>query len=374
MPIARRLLYTYFDVVLVLVFVGLIGAFTYWFWPNVEPSVCVNDQDAIIDCGITDADGNTVNLMPSHCVSANGKPISCSYYDAKTFFGDFGLTLGAVFSWLIYFFIGQPIRLKEIFFKNDDISAFLPMSQRNLKKNAVLMLGLGRCGKTELIKTLSYGSVSVEDSITENWATYGFAIESYDLKEKTATKHMLLVNDYRGQKGGQIASEMQKAERKNAERKNAGRKTDVYSGRSINAVILMVDLFPWAVSGDENETYTQFDDNRIREHLTEWSRTTLDICFGFLHKGSLRQIFLFINKLDQLENYDKHGKNVNTAIEKFNEIRDDLEQRAKKNDIEFCCIVGSVRTGQGVIGDNSLVEALVNQSVEIDAKRMGALV
>lgn len=363
MMIIRRLLYTYFDVVLVLIFVGLIGAFTYWFWPNVEPSVCVDNQGAIYDCKITDATGKTFNLLPSHCVSADNKPISCSYHDAKKFFGDFGLTLGAVFSWLIYFFIGQPTRLKEIFFKNDDISALLPMSGRNLKKNTVLMLGLGRCGKTELIKTLSYGSVQVEDPITEKWAIYGFAIESYDLTDKTATKHMLFVNDYRGQKGGQLA-EMQ-----SAEHRAAG-----YSGHLINAVILMVDLFPWAKIGDEYKKYSEFDADRIEDHLREWSRYALDICFGHLNKNNLKQVFLFINKLDQLENNAKHDENVNLAVEKFSKIHDDLKTRAKNNDAEFCCIVGSVRTGQGVLGDNSLVKALVNQSIEIDAKKMGAFV
>ena len=362
MPIVRRFLYTYFDVVLVLVFVGLIGAFTYWFWPNVEPSVCVDNQGAVADCKGIDADGNTVNLLPSHCVSADSKPISCSYYDAKKFFGDFGLTLGAVFSWLIYFFIGQPTRLKEIFFKNDDISAILPMSGRNLKKNTILMLGLGRCGKTELIKTLSYGSVQVEDSITEKWAIYGFGIESYDLTDKTATKHMLFVNDYRGQRGGQLVSEMQNAERRATE----------YSGHSINAVILMVDLFPWAGIGDDEKKYNEFNTDRIQEHLREWPRNALDSYFGFLRKGSLRQVFLFINKLDQLESGATHDENVKAAVEKFSKIHDDLEKRAEQSGAEFYCIVGSVRTGQGVLGDNSLVKALVNQSIEIDAKKMGA--
>ena len=357
MPIARGFLRNYFDVVLVLVFIGLTCALTYIFWPNVKPTVCVDEKDSQIPCESTDADGSSLKLTPSVCVNNQKQRISCSYEDARKFIWNIGVPLGAVFSWLVYFFIGQPIRLKEIFYKNDDISSILPISGRSLKKNTILVLGLGHCGKTELIKTLSYGSVQVEEIVTEKWSTYGFAIESYDLKAKRATKHMLFINDYRGQRGGQIASEMQ-----NAEHSDTG-----YSGHSINAVILMVDLFPWSNIGDEDKTYKAFNADRIEEHLREWSRYALDICFGFLRKGSLKQVFLFINKLDQLENGTTHNEKVKAALEKFSKIHEDLAKRATVNGAEFRCIVGSVRTGRGVLGDDSLVNALVDQSIEINA-------
>lgn len=350
MQTVRGFLRNYFDLVVVLVVIGLISAFTYMFWPNGEPFACVDDLGAGGACESTDTNGNSFKRTPS------------VYHDAKKFFDDFGVQLGAILSWLVCFFFGEPKRLREMLFKNDDISAILPMSGRSLKKNTILMLGLGRCGKTELIKTLSYGSVKVEETITEKWAIYGFGIESYDLTNKTATKHMLFINDYRGQKGGQLVTEMQ-----NAEGQLSG-----YSGHSVNSVILMVDLFPWADSGDEDKKYPEFDTHRIEEHLREWSRTALDGYFGFLRKRSLKQVFLFINKLDQLENGTTYDEKVKAAMEKFSEFHKDLKKRADVNDAEFRCIVGSVRTGQGVLGDYSLVEALVDQSIEIDAKTMGA--
>lgn len=235
------------------------------------------------------------------------------------------------------------------------------MSGRSLRKNTVLMLGLGRCGKTELIKTLSYGSVKIEEAVTEKWAVYGFGVESYDLTNKTAKKHMLFVNDYRGQKGGQLVAEMQ-----NADGQPAG-----YAGHTVNSVILMVDLFPWADSGDEDKKYDAIDTGRVEEHLREWPRNALDGYFGFLRKGSLKQVFLFINKLDQLQNGAAHDEKIQAATEAFNDLHEDLKRRAEVNGAEFQCIVGSVRTGQGVLGDNSLVEALVDKSMEINAKTIG---
>ena len=346
-----RFLTQYRDATILILVLLAFGFASYFLWPDISPSVCSNDGRTQLPCETTDANGNSIQLTPVLCKDKNGLVSSCRFNNAAAFFTSFGLPLGAAFSWIIYFFIGEKLRKSDFIFRNDDLSRVVPLNGRNLKKNNILMLGLGRSGKSELIKTMTYGSVDVASGVTNEWKLYSFAYESYDLSSKTATKHMMFINDYRGQKGSQVTVALPHESEKIP-----------YSGSSVNSVIFVVDLAPWHKDGDENTTYTEASKERVNEHLSQWPVNAIDPYFGLLNKENLGKVYLFINKIDQIENGRPILDNVAKARKLYSTLEKELKLYSENNEADFQCFVGSLRTGYNVAGENGLIADLITQA------------
>jgi len=195
---------SYFDLI-ILVFVCtvflVLGVYL-WMATDIKPTLCADDAGNVAPCEYTD-NGETKTRAETICTTVLLGETSCSLAKITAFLTSFGVPLGAAFTWAITFFVGEKIRLAELVFRRDDIRDYIPIKKRTLNKNTVLLIGLGRSGKSELIDQISSRNARLSQDRTNDWAHYGFAIENYTFdndKKAVAEKTIFVVNDYRGQR------------------------------------------------------------------------------------------------------------------------------------------------------------------------------
>ena len=219
--------------------------------------------------------------------------------------------------------------------------------KKSERKNTILVIGLGRVGKSQMIETLfkQFPVVSCEE-------TNNFYIHEAEKKFNPTTIRFVLT-DYRGQNFAQlIQSFIEEQLRPN---------TKLRYG-DINSLILVTDIFQ-----DEKDEYKKrYDDiefERIKEHVTQWNRTALDAVFGLMTKESLQYVCLFINKKDKLNQYSPEIEKK--LLEQFMDLSIGLKTRAEKSSAKFETIIGSALTGECMIGPDSISKSLNKYSIPL---------
>ena len=227
------------------------------------------------------------------------------------------------------------------------------------RKNTIILIGLGRTGKTELVRDLSEPSSNNRNSeITNN-----FSIYSFSRINDSKIKYHFDITDYRGQNFSQLISSFINEQLK---RKTKLRYDD------INSLILIVDLFRY----EENWEFEHpnLDKDRIKENKIQWNLTSLDGVFGLLTEDKLKYVCLFINKVDKWQTSLTEQEKENRIKEHYKELIDNLEERSiLKNEsgefqrklFKFQVIIGSVMKGTGV---NTLTQDLTTYSVPLEKK------
>jgi hypothetical protein len=202
-------------------------------------------------------------------------------------------------------------------------------------RNTVLLVGLGRSGKTQLIQTL----VGKNNSPPQR--TIDFTITPKEEILHGTIYHFNFI-DYKGQDFGQLIRHL---------------RTEYPQIGEINSLIMMVDLFPCVKDEDHNARFDQYSKDRIREHLKQWNTMALDAVMGLLTRGFVRYVCLFINKIDKLEGA-LVGDDFCVIKKEYQSLIDDLEHRV--GDIaDFEAVVGSAQIGHGVFGPHGIRSKLM---------------
>lgn len=350
---------SYFDLI-ILSFVSvlflILGVYL-WMATDIKPSLCADDAGNVAPCEYTE-NGEAKTRSPTICTTALLGETSCSLARITAFLTSFGVPLGAAFTWAITFFVGEKIRIAELVFRRDDIKDYIPIKKRSLSKNTVLLIGLGRSGKSELIDQISSRNARLSQERTNDWMHYGFAIENYTFdndKRAIAEKTIFVVNDYRGQRvqdlGANITDQIE----------NGG----WYRPSLINSVVFIVDLFNWESAGDEDKPHEKIDADRVSFQTSELTSTAISFMFGLTSRDALTGVYLFINKVDQLSCKKTHAEVAADAKAAYQRLIDDLEKHAKESDVDFACFVGSARLGTKVVGQDSLASALIEKAERV---------
>lgn len=230
---------------------------------------------------------------------------------------------------------------------------------KGTRRNTVLMIGLGRVGKTQLISTLIKEFSEKGKPVTKNFEIHS-CIRNYEGKDV----HYYFT-DYRGQNFAQLIAHFIQ--------ENLKPYTLLRYG-DINSLVLVVDLYRYGGDDEVDTRYDELDEERIKEHLTEWNRIALDAVFGLLTKESLSYVCLFINKVDKwTKSNQKDSESI--ILEKYSELVDALKKRTTIEFKEatgetgidyyadFQAIIGSALQGTGVVGNKSLLSGLTESAL-----------
>lgn len=245
---------------------------------------------------------------------------------------------------LVTYFIGLKSGIKQA------LSYFIAHTpKKGHRKNTILVLGLGRSGKSSLINLLTREFETVRPSRTTEFA----------IKECTKTFGNKPIDftftDYEGQDfasfvAGFIQSQLEP--------------NTLLRYGDINSLILVTDLFRENKDEDHRKKKDTYETDRIDFHLREWNDTALDAVFGFLTKDELKFVCLFINKIDKWE-----FANQEEAVEKikadYKPLIDQLDRRTKGYS-HFEAIIGSADLGTNVIGPDGLLPKLGFYSVPLE--------
>jgi len=253
------------------------------------------------------------------------------------YFIEFLLTIiAAVISGLIVFSIQE--RLKKRMFMDIKIA-------KGQKKNSIMVVGLGGSGKTAIVNMLS--QVENRKKVEE---TKDYSIFKSKIVENDNITYNIYISDYRGQDLGNLV--------RSFIIQQLTPNTPMRFGH-VNSLILVVDLYPPKVdeNGRENTlkkgTMSEYNKERIQEHLKQWNRTALDAVFGMHVSSSLKYICLFINKHEVLSD---HSSEMTASIKNaYKELIDDMERRQyyydenehKHQYANFQLIIGSALDGEG---------------------------
>lgn len=204
------------------------------------------------------------------------------------------------------------------------------------RSNVVLLLGDGRVGKTQLLKTLT----NVKD-LASRKRTRDFDVVEWISGEVGEDRVRFAFTDYRGQDAGLLTQ----AFTQNFDER-------VYIG-GINSLVLMVDLFvPPARRRGESDAdhsrredrerdkqYEEFSPARVADQVAGWNRNTLDLIFGLLPIPGLKGVCLFVNKVDKWKGWGDPAarRAVKSA---YKELIQDLELRAKNSGVHYDTIMG----------------------------------
>lgn len=219
--------------------------------------------------------------------------------------------------------------------------------KQGVVKNTTLMVGLGRVGKTQLLKTI----VGDSDSRTQHILNISddFRIVKHIVNNSKKIIHYF--TDYRGQNFSQlIAAFIQEQLKPN---------TPLRYG-DINTLLLIVDLFPQEEGGrDElNRQYSEINLERITEHIDTWNSIALDAVFGLLTRQKLKSVFIFVNKIDKYRTSVSKREVESEIRTLFKPLIDNLEIRAENSGADFEFIIGSAVGGENITGPKSLTAFL----------------
>lgn len=222
-------------------------------------------------------------------------------------------------------------------------------------KCRVLFVGLGRSGKTSIIR-----HILTEDSPKQEISTETFDIydETMRIGLKNPTRYVISVADYKGQKLSQIT---------------VNKPTAFFGAkgkRQINAVIFVVDLFP-EISDESGRVKKDFDlieeykseaiekiQSRIanqKEYITKY--TIEQIFEAAYNSAQMYSVRLFINKVDLLRSIIERGylpEIENKTAEEFGKklyasTIYHLEQACAANNIDdFSVHFVSAKTGENL--------------------------
>ena len=213
--------------------------------------------------------------------------------------------------------IGDPFFARPATFENRAIN--------------VIMIGEGGSGKTTIIHALTGSDEANPEIATDAYATYSIVLEINVKKSAKETRdvYRIYVDDYVGQRFvAAIRNENLELRKKVV---------------PASLLLIVVDLF----SPDKkakNGSNDLFDKERVKEQIEFYGDGVIQIIVDLLGNGT--QIVLFINKVDMIRSDRDVERLVKTAYEPLiNRLKD---IRGKQVSV----IVGSARTGQGIVGYN----------------------
>ncbi|MBW4631594.1 MAG: 50S ribosome-binding GTPase [Iphinoe sp. HA4291-MV1] len=194
------------------------------------------------------------------------------------------------------------------------------------KRNAIIIVGIGGCGKTTLINKL------FDERANSRIPTHTFQRYSSYSEEYNSIKYNYHIADYKGQNIGSLITNLLD------EQKQPNSPLTLVA---INSIIFMVDVAkpsdPEAVAGVANPTnFSNEWHERVRKHIREWSPTALDAIFGLVTKDSLKCVCLFINKQDLLPNI-----NIDDIRQEYKELIKNIRERSESVGIELKILYGS---------------------------------
>ena len=243
-----------------------------------------------------------------------------------------GLVFGGIIS--IGTLLFRPFR--------DWLETFVNLNMRPYsKKCRVLLIGLGRSGKTSIIR-----QVLTEDTLRQEVSTDKFDIfeEVKRVGLKNPTRYIISIADYTGQKLSQITV-------------HHPEKFFGTSGhRLINALIFVVDLFPelndpQGKSLKDHEIIEEYNKEnahrkiteRVAQHKEYITKFTVEQIFEVTHSDNqLFTVRLLINKADLLRDIFSKGYLSETnetkiddyAKEQYASLINSIESACKKNNID----------------------------------------
>lgn len=321
---------------------------------KMDPNACVDDKGVAVEC--------REGQKPTICVDTGKNIIDCNESkdneaasaNEETENYDFQFWIDLIAKLLI------PIAAALLGAYATNYKQKMDYKPKKVKKghrkNTVLQIGVGRSGKTELVRTLSDPLGQGRAELTNN-----FDIHSFSAVDKDNITINYDITDYRGQDFAQLIS--------NFIQEQLRPKTKLRYG-DINSLILMVDLFCYNEEDPVEKSFDDLDNERINEQIQEWNRTALDAVFGLLTKDSLNYVCLFINKIDKWATSLNDCEKAEAAKSAFFPLIEDLNKRTTntnshtpKENVTFEVIVGSSIFGKGVVGDSGLLPSLAKHSI-----------
>lgn len=211
---------------------------------------------------------------------------------------------------------------------------------KNEKRNSVIIVGLGGCGKTTLINRLSGDHRADSEIQTADYDRYFWSEKSSSVEPK----YTYYIADYKGQNIGTLIKGLIKEQKIPYSPMTWG---------AVNSLIFVVDV---AEPYDKNvQSATNFAlevkdswQGRIKQNVEQWSSTALDTIFGFTTKpnandpnvNSLKYVCLFINKTDLLPDMEDEIKR------KYQPLHDAI--RARCPGLKFELLLGSADKGTAI--------------------------
>ena len=220
------------------------------------------------------------------------------------------------------------------------------------KRNSILLVGLGGTGKTSLIRALLNNHEANPNEKTENFEIYKgdrLSIKAKEDKKAENNRFWFYIADYKGQNIGQLVRSFIVQQKK------------PYSPLAygyVTSLILIVDLIPPKddIHDDDIQRQEKHDDNRVKEHLSQWNDTALDAIFGLL-TSELRYVNIFINKIDLIS--DRTFESDEKILKLYKILEQKIKKRAGRATVKI--YIGSAQEGTSV---NYLVEDLMEYSTD----------
>jgi GTPase SAR1 family protein len=177
---------------------------------------------------------------------------------------------------------------------------------KNEKRNSIIIVGLGGCGKTTLINRLSSNHRADPEVQTSDYRLFSWSEQS-DSVEPKFTYYMA---DYRGQNIGTLIKGLITEQKIPYSPMTWG---------AVNSLIFVVDIAKPYNKNTQTKDFTLEVENvwqeRVQYNIDQWSGTALDTIFGFTTKpsnnpnfNSLKYVCLFVNKIDLLPNMENEIK------------------------------------------------------------------
>jgi GTPase SAR1 family protein len=209
---------------------------------------------------------------------------------------------------------------------------------KNEKRNSIIIVGLGGCGKTTLINRLSGDHRADPEVQTSDYERYCWSEKSNTIEPKF-TYHMA---DYKGQNIGTLIKGLIKEQKIPYSPMTWG---------AVNSLIFVVDIAKPYNKNTQTKDFTLEVENvwqeRVQYNIDQWSATALDTIFGFTTKpsnnpnfNSLKYVCLFVNKIDLLPNMENEIKIA------YQVLSDALLSRC--SGLKFELLLGSADKGTAV--------------------------
>jgi GTPase SAR1 family protein len=196
-------------------------------------------------------------------------------------------------------------------------------------RNSIILVGLGGSGKTTLIKDLV-------DKGNPKMSTAAYQALS-KIIDKDGNKYQFYVADYPGQNISVLIKGLM-------EEQKVPYSPMTFNG--IDSIIIVVDLAytPEPGSPIDMNLVRQTWQERVQQHIKEWSPTALDCVFGLVGTN-IKYVCLFINKFDILNNTDKNiSKEM--VLREYRQLNQNLSQR---RGFVYKPIIGSFERGDGLV-------------------------